>query len=276
MDWTLTIALGSVIVAAFTLLDWTVSRQEEEKARLKLIAWFAKLDDFDYGEALRSSHRFFNRFFDGVFGRRTWSVRFFVTSAVASYFSIALVTAVFVVAGRFDEGGGRWIENDTFAALIGISLFVNVWVDIASLAETRWVLRLAEGKTLRTVLLLLAMDLLFSALIYVLPLYMLISLGEGGVMPVAEIARDLFSWSGSTEPQLQVCFWSTFFTSAIFYVFVATVLLSKGVKLARTRVMVVLDKLESSNHLFKSVGAMLAVVIALIKGAQELFKALGG
>jgi len=276
MDWTLTIALGSVIVAVCALLDWTLSREEEEKARLKLVAWFANLDDFDYGGALRSSHRFFNRFFDRVFGRRTWSLRFFVTSAVASYFAIALVTAVFVLAGRFDEGGGRWIENDRFAALIGISLFVNVWVDIASLAETRWVLRFADARKVRTVLALLGMDLVFSALIYLLPLYMLISLSEGGAMPVGEIGRDLLTWSGSTEAQLQVCFWSTFFTSAIFYAFVAAVLLTKGVKLARTRVMVVLEKLESSNHLFKSVGAMLAAVLALIKGTQDLLRAVGG
>ena len=61
-----------------------------------------------------------------------------------------------------------------------------------------------------------------------------------------------------------------FFASALFYLYVVTLLLAWLLGLARTRLMVVIEKLESSNHLFKSVGAFLAAIVGLVKAIQDL------
>ena len=267
MDWGLTVALATAIVAFCTLLDWLISRDEEARARAHLVTWFVQLDDYDLRGVIAASHRRFNQLFRSIYGARIRSWRFFLASAASSYFAVALVAIFFLAMGKVGEGG---IANDVFQAMIGMSLLVNVWVDIASLAETRWILRRIEGASVSTVPAFLLLDILFSALLYLVPFYLLLCLTEDSLVPLGEILRDVFAWSDSTEPHIQVMFFATFFASALFYLYVVTLLLAWLLGLARTRLMVVIEKLESSNHLFKSVGAFLAAIVGLVKAIQDL------
>ncbi|MBA1148040.1 hypothetical protein H0Z60_13380 [Ectothiorhodospiraceae bacterium WFHF3C12] len=266
MDWNHTVALATLIIAFCALLDWLVSRSEEERAKARLAEWFIKLDDYDFRAATRGFHQLFNLVFSAIYGARVRSCRFLVASAMSSYFAIGVVATLFLASGQFGEEG---IANDVFGAMIGMSLFVNVWVDIASLIETRWVLRQAEGRSIVGLTGLLGLDILFSAAVYVVPLYLLLSLGEGTWVPIGELARDLISWSESTEPHIQVMFISSFFTSAMFYLFMMSVLLGWILGLAKSRLLVVIEKLESSNHLFKSFGGLLAAFLGVAKGIHE-------
>lgn len=267
MDWTLTLALATAIVAFCTLLDWLISRSEEDSAKAHLVAWFIQLDDYHLRSAIAACHKRFNQLFRRIYGARVRSWRFFLASAASSYFAVALVAIFFLSMGQFGEWG---IANDVFQAMIGMSLLVNVWVDIASLAATRWILRRIEGASVATVLAFLLLDILFSGLLYLVPFYLLLSLTEGTFVPRGEVLRGIFSWSNSAESHIQVMFFSTFFTSALFYLTIIVMLLAWILGLARSRLMVVIEKLESSNHLFKSIGALLAAVVGLIKSVQEL------
>ena len=268
MDWGLTVALATAIVAFCTLLDWLISREEEVLAKARLVTWFVQLDDYDLRGAIAASHQRFNQLFRAIYGTRIRSWRFFLASAASSYFAVAVVAIFFLAMGKFGEGG---IANDVFQAMVGMSLLVNVWVDIASLAETRWILQRIEGASLTTLLAFLLLDILFSALLYLVPFYLLLCWTEGTLVPLGETLRDIFSWSESTEPHIQVMFFATFFASALFYLYVVTLLLAWLLGLARTRLMVVIEKLESSNHLFKSVGAFLAAIVGLVKAIQDLW-----
>ncbi len=265
--WNYTVALATLIIAFCTLLDWLVSRSEEERARAQLTELFVRLDDYRFRPAIAALQAYFNRLFSAIYGARLRSWRFFAASALSSYFAIGLVAILFLATGRFGEEG---IANDVFQAMIGMSLFVNVWVDIASLAETRWILRQAEGKSLATLILFLLLDLVFSALLYLVPFYLLMSLGEGVFVPLGEVARDVFSLSETTEPHIQVMFFSSLFASAMFYAFMIFAFLAWLLGLAKSRLLIVIEKLESSNHLFKSLGGLLTAILGVAKGLQEI------
>ncbi len=94
----------------------------------------------------------------------------------------------------------------------------NFFGDAVSLVETRWVLRRARGAALATMGLLLLVDLIASAVVY---------------LALPELAHESFETLGQgivfqgTQPWLGILFWSTFATSALFHVFVLAVLLLK-------------------------------------------------
>ena len=268
MDWNHTVALATLIIAFCSLLDWLVSRSEEERAKASLAEWFIRLDDYNSRSAIRAFHQLFNQLFYSIYGVRIRSWRFLIASAISSYFAIGVVATVFLALGNFGEAG---IANDVFQAMIGISLLVNVWVDIASLIETRWILQQAEGRPIGRLIGLLVLDIVFSGSMFLIPFYLVLSLGEGVFVPIGEVARDIFSWSKTTEPHIQVMFISTFFTSAIFYVFMVLAPLAWALGLARSRLLVLIEKLEASNHLFKSIGGVLTAVLGVTKGIYEIF-----
>ena len=100
----------------------------------------------------------------------------------------------------------------------------NLFADGLSLAETRWLLRRAVKSALRGLLVLLVIDLLLSAAIFLLiPLIL-------GELPAL---WEAIFFEGD-RPWLGILFWSTFSTSVVFYLFViAAVLVRLFAALAR-------------------------------------------
>ena len=91
----------------------------------------------------------------------------------------------------------------------------NMFADGVSLVETRWVLQLGVKATVVKLLVLLALDLVLSAIIFlVLPT---ILWEVPSFMEAAMFRGD--------RPWLGILFWSTFSTSAVFYLFVIASLL---------------------------------------------------
>lgn len=267
MDWNLTITLATLIIAFCSLLDWLISRSEEKIAKTHLAEWFIRLDDYDFKSAIINFHHLFNHLFDLIYGSRVRSWRFFFTSVISSYFAIAFVTVFFLVTGHFRSG----LYVDQIAAMIGISLFVNVWVDVLSLIETRWILKIALGKNILSLLSLLILDLVLSALLFLVPFYLLSSIGDG-FYPTNEFLRDLSPFNYRGDEHIPVMLLSSFFTSFIFYLFMMVSLLAWVLGIAKSRLLVIMGKLDESNNLFKSIGAFLTAILGLIKGIIEVFK----
>lgn len=127
-----------------------------------------------------------------------------------------------VIAGT---GAALLIPNvlDSFRAELdatGPTLFAfvafNMFADSASLWETRWVLRRGLKASWYSLLGLLVLDLLLSAAIF---LYLPLVLGE-----LPDFWKAAFFFGGN-RPWLGVLFWTTFSTSAVFYLFVISSLL---------------------------------------------------
>jgi hypothetical protein len=107
-------------------------------------------------------------------------------------------------------------EFEQTGPLLLASVAFNVFGDALSLVETRWVLRWARGLPLLGILGVLIMDVLLSAVIYlVLP-------GISNVNWNNLIQAIQFE---GPEPWMGILFWSTFLTSILFYLFVISILL---------------------------------------------------
>lgn len=108
-------------------------------------------------------------------------------------------------------------EVELGAGNIWILAFIayNLFADSLSLVETRWVLRACEGRRVLGVAGLLAIDLILSAAIFlVLPL---LAGQDLGVMLESIFFRGPMPWLG-------ILFWSTFSTSALFYLYVISII----------------------------------------------------
>lgn len=100
--------------------------------------------------------------------------------------------------------------------LVLATVAFNLFGDAVSLVETRWLLRLSRGVSMLGIIGMLFLDLILSALLYlVLP-------GIAGIH-----WNTLLFAAGFNGPHawMGILFWSTFFTSLLFYLFVASMLL---------------------------------------------------
>jgi hypothetical protein len=92
----------------------------------------------------------------------------------------------------------------------------NIFGDAVSLVETRWMLRLSRGLPAAGIIGMLILDLILSGLIYVvLP----------GISDVDWRAFVLAVQFAGPLPWMGILFWGTFFTSLLFYLFVAAMLI---------------------------------------------------
>jgi hypothetical protein len=262
------------IVAFSSLLDWLISKEEEDRQKLKIIQWWSKLDEFSFEKAVKTSNIYFNNLFNFIFGKKAISWRCFIISSLLSLLSVVLIAVIFILLGQFDEGQ-FWYQDERLLLLIPISLILNIWVDYISLIETRYILRWSALFETRYLLLFLVADLLVTASLYIVPLILILyfqhsELSISFISAAKEVLRDIFYPPNGSEPHLQICVYSTFTTSILFFSYLVSTLVCKFIGLSRTRLMIFLEKLESSNHLFKAFGGFIATIIALIKSVLDI------
>lgn len=134
--------------------------------------------------------------------------------AILSSFAFMLILALVVpdAARSFIDlvAAGNWL-------LLSFVAF-NIFADAISLVETRWILRTSRTAGVLRILGLLVLDLVLSGVIYlVLPLIANQDL---------RVLMDALRFRGSM-PWMGILFWTTFSTSAFFYLFVISVLTRK-------------------------------------------------
>jgi hypothetical protein len=282
MDWALTGALIGLIIASCHLLDWLVSKKEEDKQKVAIIKWWSQLDDFNYGQAVRNANIACNKIFDKIYGKRHFSLKCFKLSCCTSFL---VVTALMIVNVASTKNVG-FLGHPFFFMIFTLvcPIFLNIWIDYLSLIETRYILRFASRVRPLMLPVLLTADLLVSAAIYLL----LVTVLSCVFFLVHRIAGNTWSplfllgffadyytfiWHSDADKNIStVWFYSTFSTSVIFYIFCVSTLFFKFVRLSKTRIMVILEKLEDSDHLFKALGGFLSAVLLFVKCVVEVIQ----
>lgn len=126
---------------------------------------------------------------------------------------------IFIISGFLLVPNARTAYIDAIETLgfITVSfLTLNIAADTVSLIETRWILRKSLSASVYTLPLLFITDLVLSGVIYLL-------------LPII-VGQDLFvlwksvQFSGP-KPWIGILFWTTFSTSAIFYLFAIAVVI---------------------------------------------------
>ncbi len=290
MDWALTGAIIGLIIAFCYLLDWLVSKEEEDRQKVTIVKWWSRLDDFSYGEAVHNSNVFCNKLLDKIYGKRHFSRRCIAVSLCVSILSVMILSiAAFSIRPNtlYSQIGFRSMAF----GLLWWAITINCWIDYVSLVETRLVLRFASRVRLSVLLVLLLADLFISAILFFLAYfvflwvsfslldYRLEGLGYEHMIRLAiqqtlsHVASlpDILMFSTTDDVTvISIYFYSTLSTSVIFYVYCLSALLFKLLKLSKTRIMVVLEKLEKSDNLFKALGGFLAAIVLVVKCTVEL------
>jgi hypothetical protein len=145
-----------------------------------------------------------------ILGPRLASAGSPIRTFIYSLFFIALVALL-----RWDAALAFLEDIRMQGPRLLVFVAFTVFADGVSLLETRWILRRAMDVKSRTMVLLLGVDLVLSALIF---LFLPLVLGEIPAFFQAMLFRGDRLWLG-------ILFWSSFSTSVMFYVFVLTSLL---------------------------------------------------
>jgi hypothetical protein len=128
----------------------------------------------------------------------------------SSVLFIGLLTLLFRSAAHSFVNELR--TNPLVMAMVAFNLFG----DAVSLVETRWLLLLSRGLSMLGIIGMLFLDLVLSAFLYL-------------VLPaIAGIHWNILFLAAKFDgphPWMGILFWSTFFTSLLFYLFVASMLL---------------------------------------------------
>jgi hypothetical protein len=167
--------------------------------------------------------------------------------ALASSFFVTGVLAVLC------PDSARLFIQSIVNGQVGLLTFLvfNLFGDAVSLVETRLILSLCKGHAVITLLGILILDLVLSAAIYlVLP---------GLAAEKLEVLRDGIMFRG-LQPWLGILFWSTFATSLLFYLFLASVLFLK----AALPLLRVFDRFESAFSFYSHPARLVAVAMVLI------------
>ncbi len=281
MDWALTGTLIGLIISFCYLLDWFVSKKEEDKQKVTIIKWWSKLDDFNYGEAVHNANISCNEMFNKIYDKRHFSLRCFKVSCCVSLFSVLMLQVICIFCGVIDLYYVPW----TLGTILILTVTLNMWIDYISLIETRIILKIATQHKPLILPVLLLIDLLLSAIIFWLctglsayvvttGAYKLGLTTVDRTQPIWDrISLRLFlDYITCESVGSSILFYSTFSTSIIFYIYCLSTLLFKFVKLSKTRIMVLLEKLEDSDRLFKALGGLLAVVVLFVKAVVELIQ----
>ncbi len=141
--------------------------------------------------------------------------------------------------------------------LVLATVAFNLFGDAISLVETRWLLRLSRGISMLGIIGMLLLDLVLSALLYlVLP-------GIAGIhwniLLFAAGFNGPHAWMG-------ILFWSTFFTSLLFYLFVASMLLLR----MAAPVIRILNKMDKWFALYDHPVRLITVAMVVLETAAFL------
>jgi hypothetical protein len=280
MSWAGLASLITAVIAIFTLLDWMISREEVRREKETLVRWWFRLDSFSVVEAIRELSVFFNRRFDSVYGRKAFSWRRVWTSGVTT---VVIILAI-AIPGFALEYDSHTEEGSTYALLsyslpfLLVLLFANLLADFVSLSKARLLLRYAESAKTWTLCVLAVIDVVATLVIYFACVALAVYTVRPGLnalgMPVEQyIFIDL---PKNSAPMVigQALVTAAFAGSLLFYSFLVSSLSINAFGVVRPRVMIVLERLEASDNLFKSIGAILAALLALGKAVADLIVSL--
>jgi len=232
----------------------------------KIQEWWLTLDQTSTKNLLQKSCCLFVDLFDTIYGRNPWTWR----CAWRSALSIFAVTLLTLVVESISPGYIWHSQAPHVLALVGpLTLLAgNLLADYLSLLETRFLLRWCRDRGLMATLVALIVDIPLSITCYVF-----VAGGSFGLLTGNWLFFDDLDdlVSQFTEVQYATSLvYSTFFTSFLFYLFAITSLVFRVLLVLRVPLRAFLGWLASYENPVKTVAALAASIVVILKGIQEL------
>lgn len=300
MNWTFFVAGLTLLITFCSLIDWFISRDEQIKSKDIVVNWFVKIGEFTYRDSLRNSVVYCTELFTKIYGSKHLTWRCFGVSYILSLAAVCVILPFVsiwqdIISAALSANG---IQSSLFKDLsqpyiglfIFLMLFLNPLVDYVSLIETRYLLRLASQSRLSYLVIWLLFDVLFTLLIILLSYCILSSLWLNPGMTISFSERmwdsmkfffnGLYGLLFSQKPNVTIeskyftifrpLILSTFLTSFLFYFYCLSALFFKLIGKGKKRILIFLENVEGQNHLFKTIGIVIAAILAFIKAIVYL------
>lgn len=263
--WIQTIALMAIIPASLGLVDWFISRPKNLAMRNRITDLYVWLDEFSYRDAIRKSLIYCNDLFNRIYGQKHFTWRCFLPSSAISI--LATLSLILLFSTLSDVNLLAAISD--LGVVVLFALLINVWADYFSLVETRWILRYAEKVQLHSLPVLLILDFICTATIYIVTLWLCVFFPVAAAgLRVNFLGAPKFFWSNFTDPLQSpgaaALIWSTFTTSILFYLYCLLTLGMKCLGLSKTPLMAFLQNLQEKDRFLTAVGLFLAPIIFII------------
>ena len=226
-------------------------------------------------KATTAAHSLYCEFFDRIYGSRTLSVRRIVASLISTiiaFFAVVISIGIHdtivgeiwqLVLSRKADIKPSMSNIATASILIGLIVFMlNAIPDFISLAETRLILRWAEGRGPAVVLLLTVVDIVLTTAIFlVIPTVILIVAMEFGP-ELSYIVAD--SRQYGTQQFLLPFLLTTYVTSMLWFMFVGTFVLVKMISLISPLFVRAIGALAHSRRRTLALSSLANVTILLV------------
>ena len=227
--------------------------------------------------------------FDGLFGKRMFSIRRIVSSCLASLLYVLILTILWIGI-RPDEALEFFNEDTLSSQLLFIfimTMILNLIPDCVSLAETRAVLEfLSKSCNYKYTVVVLIIDIILTTIIFLTGYILLLSylfviliLGWGtGLSDLLDIQftdllYSLRNWiSLSDSPPIGIFFYSTFFTSIWIYLYILSAFISHLVTKMISKVRLTMGLLDIDDKPIRSLGYVSIVMITFIFVAIPIVK----
>lgn len=230
-------ASTTAIIGIFRIMEDTATPD----AKRKVADWIKSIATKSISQTVVESPRWFIEAFDRIFGDRHLTRRCFLRSCVASILTVFVMTVVWAVLDPTS-----WLEyllaegkSDAIFFILFAALILNLVPDYLSLLETRWILRIVAHAGVKKLIVLLVLDVIITGAIFVSGMgiiVILIGYSEGYPTGVVEFVDDMLEFlsacilagkAGETSLTPGIFFYSTYFTSVWFYLFVASNIATK-------------------------------------------------
>lgn len=174
---------------------------------------------------------------------------------------------LFALSITWGNVGWNFLSSILEEPLVLSFVAFNVFADSVSLWETRWVLQRGAAAGASKLVALLTLDFILSGIIYlVLPL---------ALWPQILEFQDAWRFQGERS-WLGLMFWTTFSTSFIFYLFVASALLVRPLRALAIGFRGIGKLFDLEKHPVRCLSVAMAVVVTLIFGGVGVWEFVSG
>lgn len=266
--WSVIILFGIAVLIDKVMTEEGVRAWRESTRELR-----NKIDDLEIDAATTAAQGLFHGLFDAMYGARFWSRKRFVRSYLSSLLALGVIT--FLLDWETTYFGS--IAFDDWEDLASISLLVfiiNTGADYFSLQETRWILGRSREAAFAKLCGWAIVDLVATAGIYLLIFGLTVNIFvfviEGEAYGISDYLEEIF-YEGIfiNKDQGLPFFLSTFFTSALWFLYIASALVIRTMKRSSPVLRILLDTIGESHAPARTTAGIMAIVLIAGYGVAQ-------
>lgn len=282
-----TVSAICAILSASYAIDLVLFTQNNKEPRERVSLWFEEKDSFR--NSITKLSVFFNEFFDGIYGKYFFSLKRFIRSCTSSLIAITIIAIYTGPTKAFSEL--TRLEHERPIILLTL-VFGNLIADYISLQETKSIMNLSKKiikirfSTIYIFIIFIA-DIAITTIITINIWMLSLLLMFGGFMAAIQsiitnnffydvlditykVAMDLLSINSSAEANeitktsnYGVLFYSTFFTSFLWLLFVACFFILKIISLIHPVIKSIMLRFAETKRPTTALGTIISLGLIL-------------